>query len=187
MSASPIFVFSAFRSFSDPRLQGWVALREHLRAGAELADAREATMQPRLPRAAGAAASAALAGESGIWRLLAPNNRELGRSSSVYGSFTAARTHVLALQAVVEDMVVTCVTGPSSGTHGWFVTVGDVPVMTSGRWYGAASSSREACNGALGAFPAAIVTEDPRPSADPGVRLTRGRGRAADAGTSASW
>jgi hypothetical protein len=112
-------------------------------------------------------------GHSGIWRLLASNSRELGRSSSVYGSFTGARAHVLELKDQCDAMVATVVTGPSAGTHGWVVTIGERIVMTAGRWYGAASASREAAAGTIEAFRVAVVAEDARHATEAGRRGSR--------------
>ncbi|TFB99952.1 hypothetical protein [Cryobacterium mannosilyticum] len=165
MSPSPLIVFSAFESTADPRLQGWATFRQSVQTGSfATATAPEAPARPR------ARAPGVPTGHSGIWRLLAPNSRELGRSSSVYGSFSGARAHVLELKTVVEDMVATTVTGPVAGTHGWMIAVGGVVVMTSGRWYGAGSSSREAAFGTIEAFRKAVVAEDARYSPGPGRR-----------------
>ena len=112
-------------------------------------------------------------GHSGIWRLLASNSRELGRSSSVYGSFTGARAHVLELKDQCDAMVATVVTGPSAGTHGWVVAIGERIVMTAGRWYGAASASREAAAGTIEAFRVALVAEDARHATEAGRRGSR--------------
>ncbi|WP_167726490.1 hypothetical protein [Cryobacterium sp. TMT3-29-2] len=114
-----------------------------------------------------------LPGHSGIWRLLASNSRELGRSSSVYGTFSTARAHVLELKGQCDSMVTTVVTGPRAGTHGWVISVGGVVVMTAGRWYGAASASREASAGTIEAFHTAIVAADARHATESGQRGNR--------------
>ena len=172
MSTSASVVFSAFSSASDPRLQGWVSFRAHLQADQPTAE-RLARAPRRDEARAEAGSDDGWSARSGIWRLLASNSRELGRSSSVYSSFAAARAHVLALQARVDRMVATTVTGPSSGTHGWVVTVDDVAVMTSGRWYGTTSTTRDACAGALTAFRSALVMADARLMVEPGARRPR--------------
>jgi len=215
VSPRPSVVFSAFRSNSDPRLQGWVAFRqsvqagsragELLRAGApartgelaragaparagelardtgfaragELARTGDAELVPEgrdRPRGVATVADSGHSGHSGIWRLLASNSRELGRSSSVYATFAGARAHVLELRDQCDAMVATVVTGPSAGTHGWVVTVGERIVMTAGRWYGAASASREAAAGTIEAFRIALVAEDARHATEAGRRGTR--------------
>ncbi|MBC7443794.1 MAG: hypothetical protein H7311_14965, partial [Ramlibacter sp.] len=166
MSPSPLIVFSAFQSSADPRLHGWASFRQSVQAGARAtATAPGASARPRAT-----APGTRQTGHSGIWRLLASNSRELGRSSSVYGSFATARAHVLELKATVEDMVATTMTGPVAGTHGWMISVGEVVVMTSGRWYGAGSSSREAAFGTIEAFRNANVGEDARYSQGSGRR-----------------
>ncbi|WP_133160345.1 hypothetical protein [Cryobacterium zongtaii] len=172
MSTSASVIFCAFSSAADPRLQGWLSFREHLQSG-EVGLARIVPV----PRRGGARGTSATDGSwsahSGIWRLLASNSRELGRSSSVYSSFATARAHVLALQLGVDRMAMRAVTGPVSGTHGWVVTVDNVAVMTSGRWYGTTSASRDACAGALAALRSAVVTADPRRMVEPGARRSR--------------
>jgi len=185
---SPSIAFSAFRSTTDLRLVGWATFRENVRAGAlagavagspagnpaespagSLAFAVATVAQAR-PNRAGPDGSTLARAHSGIWRVLAPNSRELARSSSVYGTFAGARAHVLELKNRVDEMVVSLVKGPTAGTHGWIVRVGDVIVMTSGRWYGGASSSREAAVGAILAFRSARVAEGARPSVEDGRR-----------------
>ena len=184
MSTSASVVFSAFTSSADPRLQGWLSFRGHLQAD-DVATIRT----PRPPRRGDSrgetATDGAWSSRSGIWRLLASNSRELGRSSSVYATFGLARAHVIELQAGVDRMIATTVTGPTSGTHGWVVTVDDVAVMTSGRWYGTTSTTRDACAGALAAFRSALVTQDPRQMVEPGAR--RPRRTSGDTELAGSW
>ena len=164
-------MFSAFRSATDPRLQGWTAFRQNVHAEPRsVATAPDAHVRPR--KRAGSSPGPA-SSNSGIWRLVAPNSRELGRSSCVYPSFARARAHVLELKDLVDEMVTTTMTGPTAWTHGWIVAVGDVVVMTTGRWYGAASSSRAAAAGTIQAFRNARVSDDPRHSAESGRRSNR--------------
>lgn len=188
MPSSSSIVFSAFRSTTDLRLLGWAAFRENVRAGALagavagsppgspaesptgiLARAVMMPAQSRLSRP-GRDGSTLARAHSGIWRVLAPNSRELARSSSVYGSFAGARAHVLELKDLVDDMVAFPVTGPTAGTHGWIVRLGETIVMTSGRWYGGTSSSRDAAAGAIHAFRSAVVAEGARPCVEAGRR-----------------
>ncbi|MEC5150687.1 hypothetical protein [Cryobacterium sp. GrIS_2_6] len=188
MSPRPSVVFSAFRSNADPRLQGWVAFRESVQSGARGGDVARVSGLARTGELARTGttdrvaegrdrsrglATVADSGHSGIWRLLASNSRELGRSSSVYGSFAGARAHVLELKDQCDAMVATVVTGPSGGTHGWVVTIGERIVMTAGRWYGAASASREAAAGTIEAFRVALVAEDARHATEAGRRGSR--------------
>jgi hypothetical protein len=153
VSALPGFVFSAFDSVGDKQFQGWAAFRESIQAGTRL----DGTTVPLRP---GARPPAESAGPLGIWRLLASNNRELGRSGRAYPSFEAAREHVLRLQQVVDDLVVVGVRGAASSQYGWIATLGDVPVVTSGRWFGASSTSMHSAATTLAAFETAIVSDE---------------------------
>lgn len=166
MSPSPHIAFVSFRSMEDTRLTGWATNRERLGNGSATAAIGNPSRGPELIPSRAARGSTAAAGERGllgIWRLLASNNRELGRSASIYASFAEARLHVLALQMLADDMVVSTVTGPSAGTHAWMVAVTDTIVMTSGRWYGAASAGREAGTASIRALQGAVVVDESRP------------------------
>lgn len=151
MSALPGFVFSAFDSVSDRQFAGWAAFRESIHVATRL-DGSE----PR-PSARPAAESR---GPLGIWRLLASNNRELGRSGNAYSSFDAARDHVLRLQEVVDDLVIIGVRGAASSQYGWIATLGDAAVITSGRWFGASSTSLHSAATTLAAFESATVSDE---------------------------
>ena len=172
MSTSASVAFSSFISATDPRLQGWLSHRGHLRAE-EFATDRVVPSARRGSARSETATESGRTPQTGIWRLLASNGRELGRSSSIYGAFTVAQIHVLDLQAQVDRMVATTVTGPSAGTHGWVLSVDDIPVMTSGRWYGTTSTTRDACAGAREAFRDAFVMADARPLMRSGARRPR--------------
>lgn len=166
MSPSPHIVFVSFRSMDDPRLTGWATNRERLGNGSATAAIGNASRGPGSTPSRATRVSTAASEEQGllgIWRLLASNNRELGRSASIYSSFAEARLHVLALQMLADDMVVSTVTGPSAGTHAWMVAVTDTIVMTSGRWYGAASAGREAGAASIRALQGAVVVDESRP------------------------
>ena len=152
MSALPGFVFSAFDSASDKQFMGWASFRESIQAarrldGAELV-ARRAPSRPEQT------------GPLGIWRLLASNNRELGRSGSAYSTFEAARDDVLRLQRVVDELVIVGVRGTVSSQFGWIATLDDVPVITSGRWFGASSTSLHSAATTLAVFETAYVAEE---------------------------
>ncbi len=98
-------------------------------------------------------------GACGIWRILASNNRELGRSARAYTSFESARTHVLRLRAGLDDLSVTSVTGGRPGMHGWYMSTRASAVITCGRWYGAAASSAEASLATISALRDAVVSD----------------------------
>ncbi len=98
-------------------------------------------------------------GACGIWRILASNNRELGRSARAYISFESARSHVLRLRSGIEDLGVTAVTGGRPGMHGWYMSARASAVITCGRWYGASASSAEASLATIDALRDAVVSD----------------------------
>lgn len=110
---------------------------------------------------------------TGIWRLLAPNNRELGRSSFVYGSFQAARGHVLQLRESRDSLTAITIAGPFGENYGWVVTLGDATVMTCSRWVTTASAALAAAAGAIGAFTSADIAELPLRTTSSGRRTSR--------------
>ncbi|CAN5164988.1 hypothetical protein BH09ACT6_BH09ACT6_24970 [soil metagenome] len=190
MSANPCIVFSAFRSNSEPMIRAWAAFRQQVQIGEQGSAQNGAqptrtqlTLSESTPAHASDAA-AAPSGQSGIWRLLASNNREVARSSFLYTSFVSARGHVLQLQETIGDMTVTVVNGPTAGTHGWFARIDGSAVMTCARWYGASASSLEAAVATLEALRVATVTDDPRRTATPGQRNRPFTGTPT---TSAAW
>ncbi|MBM7472208.1 hypothetical protein [Subtercola frigoramans] len=179
MSASPCIVFSAFRTNSEPMIRAWSAFRQQVKVGEKTTATNTAAQNTAEPTRAQLTLSeppatrtpsTAAPSQSGIWRLLASNNREVARSSYLYTSFVAARGHVLYLQQSVDDMQITIVNGPTAGTHGWFASIDSSAVMTCARWYGASASSLEAAVTTLAALRSATVTDDPRRTATPGQR-----------------
>ncbi len=154
-------VFSSFRSDGDPMLDAWRRFRDAV--------------------APSASAARPTPGRSGVWRILATNNRELCRAAHVYPSFDAARAHVLQLRDRVDDLVVTAVAGPKPGTRGWFISHRGVVVITCGRWYGAAASSSEAAAASLEALAEAAVSTEARDVTSPGRRAAGERPVRADA------
>lgn len=181
MPTLPTILFSAFQSGADPQRQSWARFREQLSTRSpSTATARASGLHGRPPAPAPVATSGH--DESGIWRLLAPNNRELGRSSFLYGTFSAAREHVLQLRGS-DGLVVTTVPGPLAEVFGWFVSFRGTPVMTCTRWYGSAAASMEAGRAALAAFGLAVVGDAPLRATSSGRRTTR----APRPGTTAAW
>ena len=181
MPALPTILFSSFQSGADPQRQSWARFREQVNTSSNAiltAGRHESTgsQMSSLPVASNAE------GESGIWRLLAPNNRELGRSSFLYGSFSAAHNHVLRMRGV-ETLAVSTVTGPIAQSFGWFIALRGVPVMTCTKWFGSAAASNEAARSALAAFSEAVVTSSPLRSTSSGRRTNR----TPRVGTQAEW
>jgi len=151
VSALPGFVFSAFDSVRDKQFVGWAAFRESIQAAKRLDGVALPVRQPSRPEPTG---------PLGIWRLLASNNRELGRSGRAYPSFESARDDVLRLQRIVDELVVVGVRGAVSSQFGWVATLDDVPVITSGRWFGASSTSLHSAATTLAVFETAYVADE---------------------------
>lgn len=110
--------------------------------------------------------------ESILWRLLATNNRELGRSFLLYRRYETARAHVEQLQSDADALSIELVRGPHNGSRGWAILSGGVPVITCSRWYSSISAGSLAAAGALAAFRTAVVTDNPDRS-DPSGRFRR--------------
>ncbi|CAM5427267.1 hypothetical protein [Leifsonia shinshuensis] len=170
MSATPRIVFSMFRSSTDPTFLAWVRFLHAVEAGARRsASVAAVTVTPAGPtgplelrRAQPAARAVSATAPCGVWRVLAPNNRELARSARAYTSFASARAHVTALRASVDQLAVVAVNGDRVGMSGWYVTRNGLPVLTCGRWYGASASGATAALAALDALAAAVVEDSPR-------------------------
>ena len=174
-------VFSAFSSLADPRLQGWATLRGHVHAGSIVSES--VVQSGSRPDAALTRPDVATV-QAGLWRLLAPNNRELGRSASVYSSFGMARAHVLRLQGLATEMVASAVVGPVAGTHGFYITLGETVVMTNGRWYGSVSTSLDGAAATIAALGGALVMSQ---APVPGSSGTRRKRAQPGATTVLSW
>jgi hypothetical protein len=182
MPTLPTILFSAFQSGADPQRQSWARFREQVNTRSHAAST--ATSSSVVNRARAQAAPVASTGqdESGIWRLLAPNNRELGRSSFLYGTFAAAHGHVLQLREA-EGLVAATVSGPLAQSFGWFITLKSMPIMTCTRWYPNAAASTDAARAALAAFSVAVVGDAPLRATSSGRRTTR----APRPGARAAW
>jgi hypothetical protein len=145
----PSFIFLAFPSTADQRFVGWKAFRESIAAGWLDAAATDEAIgadpadQPRV----------------GIWRLVASNHRELARSWSAYPSFRAAREHVVRLQSVVDEIEVAPIKGVSPSQNGWIASLHGEPVLSSGRWFGASSTSLHSAVTTLAALGTAAIAE----------------------------
>ncbi len=135
MSSVPVMVFAAFASETDPRFVGWDTMRRQLQGKASVA-----SELPHLPP------------HAGIWRLLAPNNRELARSARLYSGEAAAAEHFLELQSEADRFEVIPAHGPVATALGWLAVLDGRVVMTSARWYEGQASSRSAAAGALAAL-----------------------------------
>lgn len=139
--------FTEFLATDAPMLLAWVRFRSMLTG---LPEGGPRTDRPHPARR-----------ESGLWRLLATNNRELGRSFLLYHRFETARAHVQQLQARPDSLSVHYVPGPSNGSRGWVVMAGDSPVMTCSRWYGSLSAGAVAAARAVDALGSAVLADAP--------------------------
>jgi hypothetical protein len=148
MTTTASIVFSSFTSAADPMPRAWSRFRDQLVATEQRSADHRADLQ---------------FGPVCVWRLLASNNRELGRSAELYRSFEDARAAVFDAR-LVQSFEIRSVHGPNAGTHGWFVHGPDAPaLMTCGRWYGAHAASVDAARHSIEAFHrAAVLTEGHR-------------------------
>lgn len=167
--------FTEFRSADDPMLRAWVRFRgslaTHLASAAAVRNQSQPQPQPQQQQPT---PTPAVGRERppAMWRLLATNNRELGRSFVLYGSFDAAHAHVTRLQHASAELEVAIITGPLNASRGWVILHEGSPVMTCGRWYSSASTGIAAGAGALAAIPRAAISDDADRSA-PSGRLSR--------------
>lgn len=146
-AATGRIVLDTFRSPRDPMLRAWLTFRSQIVADVEL----------RMPVPAGTETSAAGQGLYGVWRLLATNNRELGRCASLYGSPVEALRDAEATQAAAAELTVTVVRGTRPMTHGWVLRHGAEPVVTGSRWYESASEAKAAAAAARRALLTATI------------------------------
>jgi hypothetical protein len=90
------------------------------------------------------------------WRLLATNNRDLGRGSDAYPSREALREALLALQRGAAGLeAVLTRTGPSS--WGWRILAGDVTIAVASRNYQRRIQATQAAAVALQLIPQAAL------------------------------
>ena len=174
MSALPSLVFLAFPSTRDQKFRGWASFRDSIGQAKPVGGAVLAAAARR-PAEHGIVELSSV----GIWRLLASNNRELARSWNAYPSFEAARDDVARLHRVVGSLEVSVVRGESASQYGWLATLDGEPVISSGRWFGASSTSLQSAVTTLADFALAVVSES-RP------RTTERKARALSS-TGPSW
>jgi hypothetical protein len=139
--------FTEFLAPEDPMLLAWARFRSAL-AGPSGVEPHAHPIQVAHP-------------QSGLWRLLATNNRELGRSFLLYRRYESARAHVEQLQRDPDGLAIKLIHGPHNGSRGWIITAAEAPVMTCSRWYSSSSAGSIAAAGALEAFRGAVLTDAP--------------------------
>ncbi|WP_445996000.1 hypothetical protein ACUWEX_08920 [Okibacterium fritillariae] len=187
MAPGARIVFTSFAARTDPMLAAWSRFQSELdgvdarapRSGdapeslgtttargmsqpdtrAQL-DAR-APLDARSQADARTKAARALAEPAVVWRLLAPNNRELARSAHLYRTIADAERHAVQLQNTADDLDVTLVLGPRPGMRGWVAASRGVVVLTCGRWYGGAAANSESAAAAVQLIATAAIARSP--------------------------
>lgn len=136
-------VFDTFRSADDPMLAAWLAFR---------ARALPAASAPPLPSVRTQDAPGKR-GMFGVWRLLATNNRELARGSSLHESPDSAWAEAEGLRARFAELTPSVMRGSAAMRHGWALRLSGDPVLICSRWYespGEANAAARAARDSLG-------------------------------------
>jgi hypothetical protein len=107
------------------------------------------------------------------WRLLSPNNRQLGRSAEEFGDLTSCRRAVEEFVIGLDESepLLTRRTGPVRWT--WRVLQGNVLVAISGRSFETKRQAARTLDNFLSSAPLALITPDL-------MNLHAGRGEATD-------
>lgn len=141
-SAPARVVFDTFRSTNDPLLAAWLSFRSR---------AMPAEPAPVLDLRSREASEKR--GVFGVWRLLATNNREIGRGSTLHDSPDSAWIDAESMRSRYEELTPVVLGGPRSMRHGWALRLDGHPVLLCSRWYespGEANAAARAARGALG-------------------------------------
>lgn len=187
MAPGARIVFTSFAARTDPMLAAWSRFQAELDgadAGAQRSgdaagslgsppargmtrpDTRALSDARVLPDARALADARtkdarALAEPAVVWRLLAPNNRELARSAHLYRTIVDAERHAVHLQNSSDDLEVSLVLGPRPGMRGWVAAHRGVVVLTCGRWYGGAAANSESAAAAVQLVASAAIARSP--------------------------
>lgn len=180
MAPGARIVFTSFAARTDPMLAAWSRFQAELdgadaraqRSGntpASFATAAAGMSQPDARANADARAHAdartkdarALAEPAVVWRLLAPNNRELARSAHLYRTIADAERHAVQLQNTADELDVSLVLGPRPGMRGWVAAHRGIVVLTCGRWYGGAAANSESAAAAVLLIATAAIARSP--------------------------
>ena len=120
MSVGPRIVFTRFVDGDSPKLQPWIS---HLR--------RTLRIDSRTPTpTVGDLGSGAV-----VWQLVSGNNRQLGRSARIYGSFGHASADAQRTVDRASLMDVSLTSERLRGVYGWYAAIEGEPVVTCSRWY----------------------------------------------------
>ena len=174
MAPGARIVFTSFAARTDPMLAAWSRFQAELdgadaraqRSGntpASFATAAAEMSQPDARAHADARTkdARALAEPAVVWRLLAPNNRELARSAHLYRTIVDAERHAVQLQNTADELDVSLVLGPRPGMRGWVAAHRGIVVLTCGRWYGGAAANSESAAAAVLLIATAAIARSP--------------------------
>lgn len=141
MSVGPRIIFTRFATVSSPKLVPW---NEH---------AWRVTGIIPVPQ------SAATEPDDGavVWQLLSANNRMLGRSVGVFGSFDSAVSDARAVVIAGSTPAVRLVSDERRGMFGWYTELSARPSMTCARWYSAERDRRNSLELALSSIVVALL------------------------------
>lgn len=172
-------LFRSFSSIEEPMVQKWIRFRNGIVADAPVSLQAARAARPAVPGEPATHGPAESGGGVLYWRLVASNNRELGRSAFLYQSVEQARRHVARIVAAVDEIRIEAVADRPSARRGWVLSLDAHPVLTSARWYSSSSTSAASAASALAALRGARVLISPL--THPGSRR-RAAGRATMAG-----
>lgn len=140
-------VLDTFRSEYDPMLRSWLLFRAQILGEAD-------PVRQFVPRSESGAAEQ---GVHGVWRVLATNNRELGRCATLHPSPLAALADAESVAAAAEALTPSPVRGAQPMTHGWVLRRDGIPALMTSRWYESASEANAAAKAARKALLTATI------------------------------
>lgn len=132
-------------------LRAWLVFRGQVLANADLRVPSEPVLGP--------AAAEATQGLYGVWRILATNNRELGRCAALHATPLDAFADATTTQAFAEELTPTLVRGSQPMTHGWVLRRDGTAIVTASRWYESASEAGAAARAARKVLGVATVVD----------------------------
>lgn len=159
-------VFDTFRSAYDPMLNSWLVFRAQILP-------EVVAVPPEVLPSGTDDRERARAGRFGVWRILATNNRELGRGSGLFATPSDALATVEALQGDALDLTAAVVRGETPMSHGWVLRHRGEAVMTSSRWYESASEAAAAARAARTVLAVATIATGVNIGTRSGRRLRR--------------
>jgi hypothetical protein len=159
-------VLDTFRSANDPMLRSWLLFRAQLLPDLSIPP-------PVTPHEPDDERYLSLTGHYGVWRILASNNRELGRGAMLHTAPDEALAFVLTTQALAGALHVVVVRGSQPMSHGWVLSHDDNPVMISSRWYESASEANAASRTARAGLASAKAATSVNVSTNSGRRHRR--------------